>query len=98
MKEEEQETLSVRVPREGELLGRVVQLSVATHLKVMCSDGMERICRIPGKLRKRIWIRENDVVIVKPWEFQKNERGDVIWRYTKTQSNWLKKRGYLRGL
>jgi translation initiation factor 1A len=45
-------------------------------------------------MRKRVWIREGDIVIVAPWEFQ-DEKGDVIWRYTGMQVNWLQRKGYL---
>ena len=48
-----------------------------------------------GKMKKRIWIREGDVVLVKPWEFQSDERADIVWRYTRTEANWLERRGYL---
>jgi len=50
--------------------------------------------RIPGKMKKRIWIREGDVVIVVPWSFQ-DEKADVVWRYTRPQVDWLKRKGYL---
>ena len=42
-----------------------------------------------------IWIREGDVVLVKPWDFQSDQKADVIWRYTRTESNWLERKGYL---
>ena len=35
-------------------------------------------------------------ILVKPWDFQSDEKGDVIWRYTKTESNWLERKGYLK--
>lgn len=64
-------------------------------VRVDCKDGKERICRIPGKLRKRVWIKREDVVAIKPWKVQTEERGDIVWRYTKNQVGLLKKKGYL---
>ena len=64
-------------------------------IKVRCADGNIRMTRIPGKMKKRIWIREGDVVLVKPWDFQSDQKADVIWRYTRTESNWLERKGYL---
>ena len=29
-------------------------------------------------------------------DFQSDEKADVIWRYTKTESNWLERKGYLK--
>jgi translation initiation factor 1A len=86
----------VRVPnkKDGEVLGTVVSMLGANRVVVRCVDGVTRMCRIPGKMKKRIWIRENDVVIVVPWDFQ-DEKADVIWRYTGPQVNWLEKKGFL---
>jgi translation initiation factor 1A len=42
-------------------------------------------------MKRRMWIREGDLVIVKPWEFQ-NDKADVVWRYTKTQAEYLSRR------
>jgi len=65
---------------------------------VECSDGNLRLCRIPGKLRRRIWVRPGDLIIVEPWTVQENERGDVVWRYTRTQAMWLKKKGMIKDI
>ena len=74
--------------RKGEMFGIVEKLSGASRLNVMCEDGFTRSARIPGKMKKRMWIREGDLVIVKPWPFQ-NEKADVVYRYTQTQANYL---------
>ncbi len=80
--------------REGEILGTVQSMLGANRVVVRCVDGVVRMCRIPGKIKKRILIREGDVVIVVPWDFQ-NEKADVIWRYTGPQVDWLQKKGFL---
>jgi translation initiation factor 1A len=54
------------------------------------------MCRIPGKFRKRITVRVGDLVIVKPWTVEGDEKGDIVWIYNKTQSSWLRKRGYVK--
>ena len=90
---EEEEYIRVKLPRknEGELFGIADQLLGASHLKVMCADGKTRMCRIPGKMKRRMWIREGDLVIIKPWSFQ-DDKADVVWRYTKTQAGYLSRR------
>jgi translation initiation factor 1A len=70
------------------------QLLGASRIKVMCEDGKSRMGRIPGKLKKRMWMREGDLLIVKPWDFQ-DEKADILYRYTKTQSSYLKRRGWI---
>ncbi len=58
-------------------------------------DGVVRLTRIPGKMKKSTWIRERDVVIVVPWSFQ-NEKADVVWKYSGPQVNWLERKGFLK--
>lgn len=77
--------------KEGEIFGVADQLLGASHIKVMCEDGTSRIGRIPGKIRKRMWIREGDLLIVRPWEFQ-DDKADIKYRYTKTQASYLHRR------
>jgi len=82
-------------PGQGEVLGVVVKLLGFDRILVKCQDGKERLCRIRGKMKRRVWIRENDVVLVSPWDFQSDKRGDVVWRYTRAQAEALRKKGYL---
>ena len=65
------------------------------RIMVKCQDGYERLCRILGKMKRRVWIREGDVVLASPWDFQTESRGDIVWRYTRGQADWLRKNGYL---
>ena len=68
----------------------------AGHVKVRCEDGKERLARIPGKLRKRVWIREGDVVLVSIWDFQPHARGDIAYRYTRDEVRKLEEKGLLQ--
>ncbi len=92
------EVLRVRTPRRGQVLGEVEQLLGDRRMMVKCTDGYKRLCRIPGKIRRRIWIKEGTIVLVEPWQVQSNEKGDILWRYTNQQANWLEKNGYLKNL
>jgi initiation factor 1A len=51
--QEELEIARIRIPREGEVLGAVEMMLGGDKLKVICDDGNVRICRIPGRLRKK---------------------------------------------
>ena len=68
------------------------QLLGASKIRVMCADGKSRIGRIPGKLKKRMWIREGDLLIIRPWELGGDEKADIIFRYTRTQATSLARR------
>ena len=88
----------VRAPmpkkQKREIFGIADQLLGASKIKVMCADGQSRIGRIRGKLKKRMWIREGDLLIIRPWEFQ-DEKADIIYRYTRTQASNLARRGVI---
>ncbi|MHA1131400.1 MAG: translation initiation factor eIF-1A [Candidatus Helarchaeota archaeon] len=84
----------VRLPIEGEVLGIAIQMLGGSRVRVQCMDGKLRLCRIRGKIVKRMWIREDDIVLVSPWPFQ-DERGDIVYRYTRAQASWLERNGYL---
>ena len=85
----------LKLPDQGQVLGTVVKLAGATKFFVRCTDGKERLCIIPGRLRRRFWIKENDVVIVQPWVVQTDERGDIVWRYSVLDISKLRERGML---
>lgn len=80
--------------RNGEVYGVVLRMLGNSRLKVYCFDGKVRNARIRGKLVKRMWIREEDVVIVSPWEFQ-DDKADIVYRYTRSQVSWLQRKGYI---
>lgn len=91
----EEERRRMRLPKPPEVLGLVLGLMGGSRMKVQCKDGKERMCRVPGKLKNRIWVREGDVVIIKPWEIEGEKKGDVIWRYFPQQAKILKEEGYI---
>jgi len=72
------------------------KLEVVERVLVSCQDGKERLCRIRGKLKRRVWIRLGDIVLVSPWDFQSDKRGDIIWRYKRNQAEWLRRNGYVK--
>lgn len=76
------------------MFGIADQLLGASHIQVMCADGKSRMARIPGKLRKRMWIRAGDLVIVKPWSFQ-DEKADIVFRYLRTEATYLSRQGLI---
>ena len=83
------------LPSANDVLGVAVKLLGFDRVMVKCQDGHERLCRIRGKMKRRVWIRQGDIVVVSPWDFQFDKRGDLIWRYTKAQAEMLRKKGYL---
>jgi len=84
------------LPETTDVFGVATKLLGNDRVFVKCQDGRERVCRIRGKMKRRVWIRLNDIVLVSPWDFQSDQRGDIIWRYTRGQSDYLRRRGLLK--
>jgi len=83
------------LPKGKEIIGTIEQRYGGNKMKVNCLDGKERNCRVPGRLRRKLWLRPNDVVIIEPWELD-NTKGDVLLKYHSNQIEWLKRNGYLK--
>ncbi len=92
----ESQLKEIQLPEEGELLGRVIKLLGSDQVLLKCTDDITRRGRIRGKLKRRIWIRDNDIVIIAPWDFKPTERGDIIWRFILGQVKWLRNNGHLQ--
>jgi len=92
----EQNISELRLPGQGEVFGYAEKLLGYDRVMVKCLDGFSRLCRIRGKMKRRVWIRVGDVVLVAPWDFEFERRGDVVWRYTSGQTDWLRRNGYLK--
>ncbi len=91
----ENKPIRVRLPRGEEVLGIIEQRHGGNKMMVSCLDGKTRNCRVPGRLKRALWLRPGDVVIIEPWELDKN-KGDVIFKYRPNQVAWLRKHGYLK--
>jgi len=89
----------IKLPKEGEMFGVAEEIVGASHMRVMCQDGVMRMCRIIGKMKKKFWIRRGDVVIIRPWSFAtKDLKADLVWRFTPPQTQKLQKLGHLNWL
>jgi translation initiation factor 1A len=86
----------LRLPRGKEVMGILEQRMGASRILIKCFDGKPRNCRVPGRFKRALWLREGDIVIVQPWEYQSDTRGDVIYKYSKTAVQWLKRKGYIK--
>lgn len=91
----QEEIARVKLPRGNQTLGLLDQRVGGSRTRVKCLDGKTRICRIPGRLKRRLWVREGDIVLIEPWELGGDAKGDIIFKYRPTQVTYLKRRGYL---
>lgn len=92
--EEPQKITRVKLPKGREVLGIIEQRLGGNKVLVNCFDGKTRNCRVPGRLKRKLWLRPENVVIIEPWEFNP-DRGDVIFKYRPNEVNWLRKNNFL---
>ena len=85
----------IKMPNKFDILGIVMKNLGQARMTVKCQDGETRMCRVRGKMKKRRWVREGDIVLVSPWEMQSDERGDIVFRYTQNQAFGLQRKGLL---
>lgn len=91
----QEELARVKLPKGRETLGILDQRLGGSRCRVRCLDGKTRICRIPGRLKRTLWVRDGDIVLVEPWELGGDEKGDIIFKYRPNQVDFLKKKGHL---
>lgn len=92
------EIVRVMLPRGKQLLGVVESRLGFGKMNIVCADKKARICRVPGKYKRRLWVREGDIVLIEPWQFEGDKKGDILYKYRKAQVDWLAQKGYLKDL
>ncbi|MBS3108500.1 translation initiation factor eIF-1A [Candidatus Woesearchaeota archaeon] len=94
----EEDVFRVRTPRDREVIGILKQRLGGSRMSVACFDGKTRICRIPGRLKRKLWVREGDHLLIEPWELGGDEKGDVVYKYKPNHVEWLRKNGYIKDI
>ena len=93
---EQPQITRVKMPyrKNGEMFARVTEVFGQDRMGVYCEDGKYRVGRIRGKIKKRVWIRQGDLIIINPWDFETVVDGqvgkcEISWRYLKHEVAWL---------
>lgn len=93
---EDGEVLRVRTPRSNQVIGIVdVRLGMGKS-RIRCFDGKERLCKVPGALKRRLWVRPGDTVLVEPWEIEGDKKGNIVYKYRPVEVRWLKNKGFFK--
>ena len=77
-------------PEDLQEYGKITNLLGDRRIKVMLADNTEVLAIIPGKFRKRCWMKVNDIIIVSKREFQE-DRWDVCYKYNDDEIRQLAK-------
>ena len=79
---------------DGQEYAQVLKMLGNGRLEAYCFDGMNRLCHIRGKLRKKVWINQGDIVLIGLRDYQ-DSKADVILRYNPEEARNLKTYGEL---
>lgn len=77
---------------DGQEYAQVIKMLGNGRLEAMCFDGVKRLCHIRGKLRKKVWINQSDIVLLGLRDYQ-DAKADVILKYSADEARNLKSYG-----
>ena len=77
---------------ESEEYAQVIKILGDGRFECNCADGVKRIAHVRGKMRKRIWIANGDIILVSLRDFEP-EKCDVVEKYREKEVAKLKKVG-----
>ena len=87
-----QEDRELRFANESEEYAQITKILGDGRFQCKCSDGIERIAHVRGKMRKRVWLANGDIILVSLREFEP-EKCDVVEKYKDKELTKLKSNG-----
>eukprot|EP00002_Diphylleia_rotans_P005990 TRINITY_DN1523_c0_g1_i1.p3 TRINITY_DN1523_c0_g1~~TRINITY_DN1523_c0_g1_i1.p3 ORF type:complete len:135 (-),score=37.50 TRINITY_DN1523_c0_g1_i1:303-707(-) len=93
-KNEGDEKRELILKEEGQEYGQVLRMLGNGRLEAHCFDGVTRLCHIRGKMRKKVWIGQGDIVLISLRDFQ-DGKADIILKYSADEARSLKSLGHL---
>ena len=95
--QEQEAPARVRLPRRNEFIGRVMQRLGGNRMEVKSTDNKIRNCRVPGRFKRKFWLRPGDFVLITPWP-DDDSKGDIVYQYNPNSVSQLRKRGFIKNL
>jgi len=88
-KNENEEKRELKFKEDGQEYAQVLRMLGNGRLEAFCFDGVKRLCHIRGKLRKKVWVNQGDIILVGLRDYQ-DAKADVILRYNAEEARNLK--------
>ncbi|XP_076819338.1 eukaryotic translation initiation factor 1A, Y-chromosomal-like [Clavelina lepadiformis] len=92
--ENDREKRELVFKEDGQEYAQVIKMLGNGRLEALCFDGTKRLCHIRGKLRKKVWINQSDIILIGLRDYQ-DHKADVIMKYTAEEARNLKLYGEL---
>jgi translation initiation factor 1A len=91
-KKQVQEDRELRYKEESEEYAQIIKILGDGRFQCKCTDGVERVAHVRGKMRKRTWLANGDIILVSIREFEP-EKCDVVEKYKEKEVAKLKSAG-----
>ncbi|OLY80668.1 Eukaryotic translation initiation factor 1A, Y-chromosomal [Smittium mucronatum] len=79
---------------EGQEYAQVTRMLGCGRLESLSFDGTKRMAHIRGKMRKKVWVNQGDIILISLRDFQ-DDKADVILKYNADEARLLKQYGEL---
>ncbi|KAJ1927533.1 Translation initiation factor 1A [Tieghemiomyces parasiticus] len=79
---------------EGQEYAQVTKMLGNGYVEALSFDGTKRLAHIRGKMRKKVWINQGDIILLSLRDFQDN-KADIILKYNPEEARNLKTYGEL---
>lgn len=78
---------------EDQEYGKIVKVSGGGRFRVFCFDGKERMGTVCGQMRKRVWVKSDDIVLICKWTGIQDEKCTIVHKYDSDEAHKLQSMG-----
>ncbi|MEB2793478.1 MAG: translation initiation factor IF-1A [Caldisphaeraceae archaeon] len=79
---------------EGTIICTVQRIIGAGFVEVLCADRQQYKAWIPGRMRRRVWLYEGDIILFLPWGTS-DMKGEVVHKYRHDEIKVLMQKGLI---
>ena len=81
-------------PKEDQEYGKVLSTCGNGRFQVECFDGKTRLGILAGNMRKKVWINNNDIILISKWAFlTDSDKCSIVHKYDRDEVKKLQKEG-----
>ena len=81
-------------PKEDQEYGKVISTCGNGRFQIECFDGKTRLGILAGNMRKRVWVNNDDIVLISRWEFlTESDKCSIVHKYDSDEVSKLQKEG-----
>ena len=80
--------------KEDQEYGKVIGTLGNGRFQIECFDGKSRLGILAGNMRKRVWVNNDDIVLISRWEFlTDSDKCSIVHKYDRDEVSKLQKEG-----